>query len=276
MERRPVVSCRGTGRKGFRRLAQVDEIHRKVKSGRARWYLRAVVPTAIVLVVVIFRNPLFHKNFGVVEPARVYRSAQPDADFPRLIERYGLATILNLRGGSQADSWYAAEVRATREHGVDFYDLPMSATRRPRRRELLTLLELFESCRYPLLIHCKSGSDRTGLATALYRMYRNGEPPEEAMRAFSLSYGHVPIGGPEHLHEPLREYGAWLKEHRWTHDPGRLRAWIEQVYASDEPRQPLPPLHPGPRKSAPEATPVAQPSGPLRVETRPHASGGDG
>jgi len=258
-------------------LAQVDQIQSGIRHRTVRWIFRAVVAMTIIVGIVIFRNPLFNKNFGVVEPARVYRSAQPDADFPRLIEQYGLATILNLRGGSQTDTWYAAEVQATRKLGLDFYDLPMSATRRPRRRELLTLLDLFETCRYPILIHCKSGSDRTGLATALYRMSRRNEPPEQAIRAFSLQYGHVPLGGPQHLHEPLHEYGAWLKDHQWTHDPQRLRTWIEKDYASDEPKRPAPPLPRGPRKSSSDAMSAGRPpSIPIRLGTRPNVSGGDG
>src|SRR4051794_5957964 len=138
------------------------------------------------------------------------------------IEQNHLASILNLRGGSSQDHWYAAEVRATGERGIDFYDLPMSATRRPRRRELLILLDLFERCRYPLLIHCKSGSDRTGLATALYLMTRKNEPPDQALRAFALDYGHVPLFGPKHLHEPLQEYSAWLESHDLAHTPERF------------------------------------------------------
>ena len=55
-----------------------------------------------------------------------------------------------------------------------YYDLPLSATRRPTRRELLQLIDLLETCSYPLLIHCKSGADRTGLASALYRLVRRG------------------------------------------------------------------------------------------------------
>jgi len=239
-------------------LAQVDEI-KGVRPRRVRWIFRGVIPAVLVAVVVTFRNPLFHGNFGVVEPHRVYRSAQPDEDLPGVIEQYGLASILNLRGGSPADSWYAAEVRATSEQGVDFYDLSLSATRRPRRHELLILLDLFERCRYPLLIHCKSGSDRTGLATALYLMSRRGESPDLALRAFSLRYGHVPLGGPEHLHEPLEEYGAWLKAQDLVHRPERLRAWVEQVYVSDDPVHDVPSLQPGPRKPAPDPSPARHP-----------------
>jgi len=239
-------------------LAQVDEIKR-VKPRRARWIVYGVLPAVLVAVLVTFRNPMFHGNFGVVEPDRVYRSAQPVKDLSRLIDGYGLRSILNLRGGSYENPWYTAEVRETRERGVDLYDLPLSATRRPYRRELLILLDLFERCRYPLLIHCKSGSDRTGLATALYRMSRRGESPEEAMRAFSLHYGHVPLGGPEHLHEPIQEYGAWLKDRRLTHRPELLRSWVEQVYVSDGPEGRIPPLQPGPRKPAPVAVPATGP-----------------
>jgi hypothetical protein len=85
---------------------------------------------------VVFRRPWFQGNFGVVEPGRVYRSAQPTGGLPRLIQERALGSILNLRGGSRCDGWYVNEVRAARASGVDFYDFPMSATRRPSRHEL--------------------------------------------------------------------------------------------------------------------------------------------
>jgi hypothetical protein len=209
---------------------------------------------------VLFRNPWFFGNFGVVEENRVYRSAQPEIELRRLITEHHLASVLNLRGGSLDDAWYRGEVSATREHGIAFYDLPMSATRRPLRRELLILLDLFDHCPYPLLIHCKSGSDRTGLATALYLMSRKGEPPESAERAFSLEFGHVPIFGPEHLHEPMQEYRAWLAKRGEPHTPARFRSWVESCYIAEDAGRggPVPTLQPGPRKQVskgPGATP---------------------
>jgi protein tyrosine phosphatase (PTP) superfamily phosphohydrolase (DUF442 family) len=200
--------------------------------------------------VVVFRNLLFFGNFGIVEPGCLYRSAQPDGAFRERIARYHLASVLNLRGGTQDDAWYAAEVRATHDCGIAFYDFPMSATRRPQRRELLILLDLFERCSYPLLIHCKSGSDRTGLATALYLMSRKGVPPEQALRAFSLQYGHIPLFGPEHLHEPLEEYAAWLKAGGRAHTAARLRFWVDQLYEPASAHRDVPVLQPGPRRRA--------------------------
>jgi protein tyrosine phosphatase (PTP) superfamily phosphohydrolase (DUF442 family) len=193
-----------------------------------------------------FHRPLFEGNLGVVDEGVVYRSAQPFRGLPGLIEGRKLGSVLNLRGGKLDDPWYAAEVETTGRAGVAFYDFPMSAVRRPTRAELLTLIDLFDRCKYPLLIHCKSGSDRTGLACGLYLMYRRGVPPDEAEGAFNLTHGHVPLLGPQKLHEPFDEYAAWLADRRLEHTPDHLVNWIKQEYVSDE-RVAFSPLRPGPR-----------------------------
>lgn len=198
----------------------------------------------------IFRGPIFWGNFAVVDPGRVYRSAQPGEELEATIETYRLATILNLRAGSFGDRFYRREVQACERLGLDFYDLPLSATRRPSRRELLRLIDLLEHCRYPLLIHCKSGADRTGLVSALYRMVRLGIGPEEALGEFSLANGHVPLFGPEKLHEPFHEYADWLRRQGQPHTPERFREWVAGVYRDGEATldpDALPPLPTGPR-----------------------------
>lgn len=222
---------------------------------RARW--RAAILAAGITVVLllglcwVFRRPWFQGNLGIVEVGRVIRSAQPTSQLPGWIREYGLRSILNLRGGSTADWWYDAEVKAAESSGVAFYDFPLNATRRPTRHELLVLIDTFRSCSYPLLIHCKSGADRTGLASALYLMIRCEIPPEQAERAFTLEHGHVPLGGPEHLHEPLTEYAAWLAEHGLAHTPDRFRDWIRGDYRSTGTREEPTPLRPGPRPRHP-------------------------
>jgi protein tyrosine phosphatase (PTP) superfamily phosphohydrolase (DUF442 family) len=214
-----------------RRQATAVVRRRGLKARVAR--VAGVVAVLGAGVVAVGHRPILGGNFGVVDPGRVYRSAQPRDDLRRLGAAHHLGSILNLRGGSRADSWYAAEVRAARDLGIDLHVLPLRATRRPSRRELLRLLDLLDSCRYPLLIHCKSGADRTGLASALYLMSRRGLPPAKALQAFSLRYGHFPIGGPEHLHEPIEEYAAWLKARGLDHSPARFRSWLELLYRSD-------------------------------------------
>lgn len=216
------------------------------RHSRGVWLVRGLVALAL-LAGVGFGFIQYQGNFGVVDPGRVYRSARPRGGLREWIRAYQLASILNLCGGSQADAWYASEIQVARELEVAFYDLPLSAIRRPTRRELLILIDLLGQCRYPLLIHCKSGSDRTGMATALYLLVGRGEAPDRAIRAFSIGYGHVPFLGPEHLHEPLLEYAEWLKAHRLTHTPDRFRDWVAHDYRADDPATNIPPLPTGPR-----------------------------
>jgi len=225
------------------------EIHPPARN-RTRPRLARGLVVALVLTAATaytFRNPWFRGNFGVVHDGQVFRSAQPVGDWPGLVARHKLATVLNLRGGSGVDPWYAAEVAATRQLGIDFYDLPLTATARPSRRQLLTVLDVLDRCRYPLLIHCKSGSDRTGLVSALYLMDREGVPPEQAEAAFSVYYGHVPILGTRHLHEPFAEYAAWLRDRKLSHTPARFRDWIAHEYQADDALAELVPLPTGPR-----------------------------
>jgi hypothetical protein len=190
------------------------------------------------------RRPLFLGNFGVVDPGRVYRYAQPQPDdWPYLLETVRLASVVNLRGGSMKDPWYAAEADLASK-GIDVYELPMNAEARPRRHQLLALLDLFDRVRYPLLIHCKAGADRTGLASGLYRLYRLGEPPEKAIGSLTIAHGHFAVNGTQHMDEPFHEYEAWLREKGLTHTPAQLREWIMQEYRDPGPEVQFAPLAP--------------------------------
>jgi protein tyrosine phosphatase (PTP) superfamily phosphohydrolase (DUF442 family) len=195
----------------------------------------------------VLRRPWFEGNFGVVDDGVVIRSAQPTTQLAGWARQYRLKSVLNLRGGGPGDWWYGNEIKCAKESGIQFYDLPLSATRRPTRRELLQLIDLLDRCAYPLLIHCKSGADRTGLASALYRMVRRGEVPESALSSFSIEYGHVPLFGTEHLHEPLQEYASWLKRGGLAHTADRFRTWVRNEYVANDPPADPPLVQPGPR-----------------------------
>ena len=209
----------------------------------------AIVLLALSAPGVLLSRSWWGSNLGVVDPGRVFRAAQPTTRLAQLIDEFHLASILNLRGGSFKDPWYAAEVQTAERSGVEFLDLPLSASKRPSRRELLLLIDTLDRCTYPLLIHCKAGADRTGLASAIYLMTQRGEPPRQAARAFTIYHSHIPLFGPEHLHEPLDEYADWLEASGLDHTPDRFRDWVRNEYRSTDPPADPPPLTPGPRKS---------------------------
>ena len=95
---------------------------------RRRKRLAAALFIVLMLGLWTFHRPLFYHNFGVVEHGKVFRSAQPDGNLKSLIRDHRLASVLNLRGGSFSDGFYADEVKITREYGVDFYDDFLSPT----------------------------------------------------------------------------------------------------------------------------------------------------
>ena len=234
---------------------QTDPIVSMTSSASRRRYGRRILRIGIAVVLLgaaapvsLLLRPLVSSNLGTVDPGRVIRAAQPTSQLPQLIKDHHLASILNLRGGSSKDPWYETEVRTAQASGVAFFDFPLNATRRPTRRELLMLIDFFDRCQYPLLIHCKAGADRTGLASALYLMMQQNEPPRQAIRAFTLYHGHIPLFGTERLHEPLDEYAQWLDSQGLAHTPARFREWVKNDYRSADPSIEPSPLVPGPQK----------------------------
>ncbi|MFD1331676.1 tyrosine-protein phosphatase [Methylopila musalis] len=132
-------------------------------------------------------------NFGVVRAGVVYRSWQPSAaDLARFAETYGRGSVINLRGAAPGRDWYDEEKAAVAEHGLTLIDFKMSATKALSPERAQALVTLIAQAPKPVLIHCKAGADRSGLASALY-LYAVGDlPADEAARALSLAHGHFP------------------------------------------------------------------------------------
>ena len=121
-------------------------------------------------------------NFHEVDEDKLYRSAQLSGkEFARAIKKYGIKTVVNLRGESTED-WWLEENEAVIDNGAEHINIRMSAKRLPHREDLLDLMETFENAEYPMLIHCQGGADRTGEAVAMYMMEFMGYTQEKALR----------------------------------------------------------------------------------------------
>ncbi len=133
-------------------------------------------------------------NFGTVIAGELYRSNQPTADeLEAYVKAEGIRSIINLRGGNMASAWYAEEMASARELKLAHYDFPMSDHEELSPERAKQLIALMEKAEKPLLIHCKAGADRTGLAAALYlaKIAKAGEEAAEA--EISIRYGHVSL-----------------------------------------------------------------------------------
>ena len=133
-------------------------------------------------------------NFAPVVEGAVYRSNQPTPE--RLADNqasYGIKTVLNLRGAAPDEDWYAEEKRATEALGMTLVDVPLSSTRELSDQELRQLAEVLRTADKPILIHCRSGSNRTGLASAIYLAAIEEVGTDKAGQQLSLRYGHVAV-----------------------------------------------------------------------------------
>jgi protein tyrosine/serine phosphatase len=133
-------------------------------------------------------------NFHTVLADEVYRAAQVSAaQIAEHESESGIRSILNLRGASLGEAWYDEELATSAALGIVHADFRMSASIQISPDEAAALIALMREMPKPLLIHCRHGSDRTGLAAALYLAAIAGKREAEAEGQLSLRYGHFAI-----------------------------------------------------------------------------------
>lgn len=156
------------------------------------WVSSAVVFTVVVVPLSFYGLLHLDHNSHEVEPGLIYRSAQlPAAEFVDLAKRVGLRTVINLRGENSGREWYDDQFRAAQGLGVGFVNYRMSASKELTPAQMAELAQILRDAPKPVLIHCGSGSDRTGLACALY-LFDAGYPAEAVAYQLSLRFGHFP------------------------------------------------------------------------------------
>jgi protein tyrosine phosphatase (PTP) superfamily phosphohydrolase (DUF442 family) len=135
----------------------------------------------------------YQGNLHVVSEGVLYRSAQLSKNETQwAVREYAIKSVLNLRGSHAGQSWYDDEIEAAGELGLAHFDYPLSAKRFVTSQQIEEVLDIVRKAPKPLLIHCKSGADRTGLVAALYRFAETGASAAQADRELSLVYGHFP------------------------------------------------------------------------------------
>lgn len=134
------------------------------------------------------------RNLTEVIPGEFYRSAQVGRDdLFAFKERYGIRSVLNLRGAQVAKGWYQEEIAAAAELGLRHESFKMRANKPLTDDEAEWLIALMEEMPKPILVHCRQGADRTGLASALYLAAVKGVKPEAAGGQLSIFFGHVAL-----------------------------------------------------------------------------------
>lgn len=134
---------------------------------------------------------LIRLNFHRISP-EAFRSSQPTmGQLQRYVRKYGIKTILNLKGRAPDSAYYALEVERCRALGVRLVDVKIHSRTTPDAAKIRTAKELFDSIEYPMWMHCKAGADRTGIYATLYQHFRLGMPIERTDQLRLWPYGHI-------------------------------------------------------------------------------------
>lgn len=196
-------------------------------------------------------------NFDTVIPGLVYRSGQLSPEsLESQIAVHHLRSIINLRGSNPAQPWWHDERAVAARLGVHHYDLSVESVLPPRADELAPLVRLLGFCDKPVLVHCQSGIDRSGVVSAISLLLLDPKAtPTTAQEQLGLLYHH-------HLwwresvrpHQAfLESYQDWLNQHGYSPCGQRFSHWAQHVYCSPVQLNDRPPAQAGSETSGTRA-----------------------
>ena len=103
----------------------------------------------------------------------VYRSEQPQVQHFKALERLGITETLNLRH-------YHSDERKAKGTNLMLHRLRMDA-HKIHDQDVIAALKIIKNRNGSILIHCRHGSDRTGVIVAMYRIVFQNWSKEAAM-----------------------------------------------------------------------------------------------
>ena len=130
----------------------------------------------------------FWTNFFPVAPG-VYRSNQPTHERFVKLKKIGIKSVLNLRGATRA-AHYLVEQESCENLGLTLVNVSLMARNAAPAGNILDVIEAFRSIEKPFVMHCKSGADRAGFASAIYLLVIEGRAVSEARKMLSAKYIH--------------------------------------------------------------------------------------
>lgn len=167
------------------------------------------------------------KNFYEIDPHKFYRSAQlTPKELEATVKQYGIKTVISLRGLPQPIFGGESEVALLDRLGVAFQKYDLSTDYYPKKADLVSIVEAFKTAPKPILIHCRTGADRTGMISALYQIEEMGFQKSKALKQLSFKYWHV-----RQFHPAMTSFVNLYQGAKWvseSYDPCKLdREFLE-------------------------------------------------
>lgn len=167
---------------------------------------------------------MFYRNFHQIDD-KAYRSNHPS---PTIIKnyqkKYGIKTIINLRGANETGQ-YLLEEETCKKYNIKLISIPFSSRSAPWPEDIHDIFNAFDSAEYPILIHCKSGSDRAGIGSVLYDFHVLGKPMNES-KQLHWKFGHIKSSETGVLDYFIE---VWTQFHKENPETDFLE-WVDNIY----------------------------------------------
>ena len=159
----------------------------------------------------------------------MYRENQPSPKRIALLAEDGIKTILNLRAESPK-GFYLLEEEACQKHGIKLVNFRVYSRDVHTREKIRAAKALFPTLEYPVMMHCKSGADRTGFMGVLYRHFHMGDSIEQAMEQLSFKYLHIKEGKTGMLDFFFNDYLKYAAQEKEAGRDAEFIDWVVTVY----------------------------------------------
>ena len=147
----------------------------------------------------------------------IFRGGQPRPQAYAEMKKIGVEIVVNFRDES---SEIEKERKAVEALGMRYVSIPWSASDRPFNQQVAQFLELVRA--HPeqkFFVHCRFGSDRTGVMIAAYRIAVERWTPEKAVQEMGTYHYH------RFFYPHLKDYVDGFPR-QLAEDP-RLRAFVD-------------------------------------------------
>jgi len=131
------------------------------------------------------------QNFAQVS-RNLYRGGAADAVGYRTLKQMGVRTIVDLQE-------FHSDLSALKGLGLRYVALPMNPAEIEDEDVAMFLQVVRDPACQPIFIHCRAGSDRTGVLVAIYRVIEQHWPVEQAAK-------ELPLFGFHDVFVPLQTY----------------------------------------------------------------------
>jgi hypothetical protein len=168
--------------------------------------IRGLVTFLLIAMACVLLVKHFHiKNFNAISPGVLYTSGQPRGmDYTRLLYKYHLATIVNLRSPAEhrERNWHNEEITWVRGNGVKYIEMPLDRDVNSSRyfpdanmqEKFLAIMADKENL--PVLIHDSSGESRSAMLAAVWLIKGEQLPVQQVIETASRIKS-APLAEPE-------------------------------------------------------------------------------